>query len=83
MAHWDETAEVVVIGSGLAGLAAAIEARLAGAQVLVLEKMPITGGNTRISDGGLATPNNFLQIQRNIKDSPQLFFEDMVQAGLG
>jgi aspartate oxidase len=45
--------------------------------------MPITGGNTRISDGGLAAPNNFLQRQRNIQDSPQLFFEDMMQAGLG
>lgn len=82
MNHWDETTQVVVIGSGLAGLAAAIEARLAGSEVLVLEKMPITGGNTRISDGGLAAPNNFLQRQQNIQDSPQLFFEDMMQAGL-
>jgi flavocytochrome c len=83
MNQWDETNEVVIIGSGLAGLAAAIEARLAGTQVLVLEKMPITGGNTRISDGGLAAPNNFLQIHQNIQDSPQLFFEDMMKAGLG
>lgn len=32
--QWDETFDVVVIGSGFAGLAAAIEARLAGASVL-------------------------------------------------
>jgi len=82
MKHWDETTEVAVIGSGLSGLAAAIEARQAGARILVLEKMPITGGNTRISDGGLAAPNNFMQIQHHIEDSPQLFFEDIMRAGL-
>ncbi len=38
--RWDETYDVVVIGSGFAGLAAAIVARLAGASVCVLEKMP-------------------------------------------
>ena len=34
---WDETYDIVVIGSGFAGLAAAIEARQAGASVIVLE----------------------------------------------
>jgi len=36
---WDEAADVVIIGSGFAGLAAAIEARNAGATVTLLEKM--------------------------------------------
>ena len=80
---WDEETEVVVIGSGLAGLAAAIEAGEAGAQVIVLEKMKITGGNTRISDGALAAPCNHLQTRAGIKDSARLFFEDMQRAGLG
>ena len=53
MITWDEQTDVIVIGSGVAGCAAAIEARNAGASVLVLEKMKITGGNTRISDGGV------------------------------
>lgn len=50
----DETVDVIVIGSGLAGLSAAFEAKTAGADVIVLEKMKITGGNSRISDGDLA-----------------------------
>jgi len=83
MMHWDEQTDVVVIGSGLAGLAAAIEARKAGASVVVFEKMPLTGGNTRISDGGLAAPGNYLQKRRGIPDSPELFYEDMAKAGLG
>ena len=49
---WDERFDVVVIGSGFAGLAAAIEARLAGASVCVLEKMRVIGGNS-ISNGGI------------------------------
>lgn len=35
---WDETFDVIVVGSGFAGLAAAIEAKKAGANVIVLEK---------------------------------------------
>ena len=83
MTKWSESADVVVIGSGLAGLAAAIEAAQAGATVAVFEKMKITGGNTRISDGALAAPGNYLQKERNLEDSIELFCDDMMRAGLG
>lgn len=83
MSNWHAEADVIIIGSGLAGLAAAIEARHAGAGVIVFEKMKITGGNTRISDGALAAPGNFLQVRRNIDDSPRRLFDDMRRAGLG
>lgn len=53
-AKWDETHDVVVIGSGFAGLAAAIEAKKAGADTVVLEKMPTAGGNS-IINGGILT----------------------------
>ena len=49
MLDCDEQVDVVIIGSGVAGLSAAIEASEAGASVIVLEKMKVTGGNTRIS----------------------------------
>ncbi len=81
--QWDEETDVVVIGSGLAGLCAAIEVVEAGASVVVLEKMKVPGGNTAISDGGVAAPNNYLQKERGIEDSSQLFFDDMLRAGLG
>ena len=61
MTEWDEQTDILVVGSGVAGLSAAIEARQAGADVIVLEKMKVTGGNTRISDGGLAAPGNPIQ----------------------
>lgn len=50
---WDVEADVVVIGMGAAGSAAAIEAHESGAHVVVLEKLSggIEGGNTRVSGG--------------------------------
>ena len=83
MFTWDEQTDVIIVGSGLAGLAAAIEAAEAGAKVIVFEKMKITGGNTRIADGALSAAGNFLQKKQGIEDSPELFYNDMLQAGLG
>jgi flavocytochrome c len=80
---WHEKADVVIIGSGFAGLAAAIEAANAGASVIVLEKMKGRGGNSVISDGLVAAAGSALQIEQGIKDSPQTMFEDMLRAGLG
>ncbi|MFW2366426.1 MAG: FAD-dependent oxidoreductase, partial [Desulforhopalus sp.] len=79
--EWDDQADVVVIGSGLAGLSAAIEARTRGSTVIVLEKMNVSGGNSRISDGGLAAPGSFLQQRKGIQDSPELFYQDILKAG--
>lgn len=83
MLEWDEQKDIVIIGSGLAGLCAAMEASDAGASVMVLEKMKVTGGNTRISDGGVAAPNNYLQKQRGIQDSAERLYEDMLRSGGG
>ncbi len=83
MTRWDETFDVIVVGAGFAGLTAAIEARNAGARVVVLEKMKAPGGNSIISDGGVAAAGTPLQKQHGIEDSPELFYNDMLQAGLG
>jgi flavocytochrome c len=80
---WDEETDIVVIGSGLAGLAAAIEAKIAGCSVIVLEKMKGYGGNSTISDGVMAAAGTVMQADRGIEDSPQLMYADMVKAGLG
>lgn len=80
--EWDEQVDVIVIGSGLAGLSAAIEARKLGSTVIVFEKMKVSGGNSRISDGGLAAPGNFMQQRLGIQDSPESLYHDMLKAGL-
>ena len=49
----DEQYDLVVVGSGMAGLAAADVAGRAGAKVLVLEKLSYVGGSTRVCGGGL------------------------------
>ena len=80
---WDEETDIVVIGSGLAGLAAAIEAKNAGCSVIVLEKMKGYGGNSAISDGVMAAAGTAMQAEAGIEDSPQLMYADMLKAGLG
>ena len=50
-------ADVVVVGSGAAGLAAALSASEKGASVVVLEKMPTIGGNTLVSSGFFNAPD--------------------------
>jgi flavocytochrome c len=72
--------EILVVGSGYAGLSAAIEAKLAGASVLVVEKMAAPGGNSIISDGGIAAVNTSEQKEQGIIDSIDLMVADMRKA---
>jgi flavocytochrome c len=80
--RWDETTDVVVLGSGFAGLAAAIEAYNAGVSVVIFEKMDAPGGNSIISDGGIAAAGTEMQKKLGIKDSAELMYRDMLKAGL-
>lgn len=71
-AKWDEEVDVIVVGSGFAGLAAAAEAKNANAgNVIVLEKMRAPGGNSVINGGIFAVPGNPAQVKLGIKDSPR------------
>ena len=47
--RWDREADVVVVGFGGTGAAAALEAHDNGAKVLIIEKAPMAGGSTAIS----------------------------------
>ena len=79
---WDETYDVVVVGSGFAGLAAAYEAKKAGASVIVLEKMRTPGGNSIINGGVVSAAGSPMEEKEGIKDSPDLLYKDMLTAGL-
>ncbi|WP_297281556.1 flavocytochrome c [uncultured Anaerococcus sp.] len=76
-----QDADVVVVGGGGAGFAAAVTAKENGANVVLLEKMPQTGGNTLISGGEMAAPENELQEKEGIEDSKELFADDVKEAG--
>jgi flavocytochrome c len=80
---FDEEYDVVVIGTGFAGLAAAAKASQRGYKVLVVEKMGRIGGNSVINGGAFAVPNNADQKKFGIKDSGELFIKDCLKAGLG
>jgi len=75
------TADVIVIGAGGAGLTAAITAADNGASVIVLEKMPIQGGNTLISGGEYAAPGNWIQTEEGIEDNAEQFYNDILKGG--
>jgi 3-oxosteroid 1-dehydrogenase len=66
---WDLTTDVVVMGSGGAGLAAAISARVSGAKVLLIEKSDKIGGTTAVSGGIIWVPLNHHMEEAGIKDS--------------
>jgi succinate dehydrogenase/fumarate reductase flavoprotein subunit len=74
-----EKHDVVVIGTGLAGLTTAIEASESGAKVLVLEKVSRnkSGGNSRLSAGIIATPSE------NTKEAKDGYYEDFMKKSMG
>ena len=80
---FDKVTDVIVIGSGFAGLAAALEAKEKGANVMLLEKMPAFGGNSAINGGAFAVAGSPLQEKEGIKDSPELMLQDMIKSGRG
>ncbi len=52
---WDMTYDVVVVGGGFAGLAASYESATQGANTLLIDKMPVLGGNSQINGGVYAS----------------------------
>ncbi|MGO4287913.1 FAD-dependent oxidoreductase, partial [Bosea sp. TAB14] len=60
--------DLVVVGSGAAGLMAALSAAVAGATVLVLERSPLIGGTSAISGGQIWSPLNALMERAGAAD---------------
>jgi fumarate reductase flavoprotein subunit len=73
----DRTFDVVVVGGGGAGLAAAIEARSAGCEVVLLEKNAKLGGSTTWSVGSITSTGTPHQRRAGIEDRPQDHYQDM------
>lgn len=79
---WDEECEVLVVGSGYTGLAAALSALEGGAQVKVIEKTAMVGGNSALAAGDMAVLNSSVQKREGVQDSVEAFVNDMLVAGL-
>src|SRR5690349_23601716 len=73
--------DVVVIGAGLAGFCASLEALASGRTVLLLEKQPEVGGSTVLSGGAMAFAGTEGQAEAGIEDSADLLREDLLRVG--
>ncbi|HVM65165.1 MAG TPA: FAD-dependent oxidoreductase, partial [Acidimicrobiales bacterium] len=67
--RWDRVADVIVVGSGAAGLTAATLAYDGGADVVLLEKAPLIGGTTGVSGGMPWIPLNRHMADVGVRDS--------------
>lgn len=74
-------ADVVVIGAGGAGLAAAVTANQAGASVIVLEKTPKVGGNTIMAGGALNAVDEGSETALANNDSVELHYKQTFEGG--
>ena len=78
--RWDFTADVVIVGAGVAGLPAAITARDLGASVIVVDENFDIGGRGMLSGGRIQLGGGHaLQQKLGIKDTPEQVFKDWVR----
>lgn len=73
-------ADIIVIGGGIAGLAAAIEASAAGRRILVIEANSVGGGHA-VKAGGFALVGTPLQEKKGYRDSPEIAERDLLAWG--
>ncbi len=73
---WSESADVVIVGSGIAGLSLALHLRRAGMQVMVVTKGQVDEGSTLWAQGGIAAA-------LAEEDSPEDHLQDTLVAGAG
>lgn len=73
--------DVLVVGAGACGLAAAIAAHDAGAGVVIIEKLDRPGGNSSLSTGSVPAAGTRFQREAGIADSPELFLADLTRTG--
>jgi flavocytochrome c len=74
-------ADVIIVGAGISGLSAALEAARGGARVLVVDMASVFGGHAVMSEGELSIIGTPLQQSRNIRDNPDLAYQDFIEWG--
>lgn len=79
----DGVSQVIVVGGGLAGLTATIDAVKHGASVTIIEKEGQLGGNSAKATSGINGAGTEAQKVKGIKDSVKLFIDDTIASGDG
>lgn len=79
----EDSYDVVIVGGGGAGMAAALQAKEEGVNPVILEKMPIAGGNTLKSSAGMNASETKFQEAQGVEDSNDTFFEETLEGGGG
>lgn len=83
IADLKDSYDFVVIGSGAAGMTAAIQAQELGLDVAILEKLEVLGGNSNRASSGMNAVETFVQLNHGIVDSQESFYEDTLKGGHG
>ena len=78
---WDDEFDIVIVGAGGAGLAAAVIAAQKGLKAVLLEKEAFIGGSSALCGGKWAVADTAEQRAKGIKDSPEIFLADMLKTG--
>jgi fumarate reductase flavoprotein subunit len=74
--------DVIIVGGGAAGLAAAVEAGQAGVEVVLFEKLGMVGGSTLLSGGALSGSGHQFQLEAGLTDdSPEIHLQDIMREG--
>ena len=78
-----DQADVIVVGAGGSGISAAVRAETLGANVILIEKMPVIGGATALNAGTLIATGSRFQKEslKETKDSPELAAKDIFRVG--
>lgn len=72
--------DIVVFGSGIAGLSAAVEAQYCGAEVILVEKQGVIGGSSALCGGKIIAAGSKEQKKQGILDTPQMLFDFLKKA---
>lgn len=73
--------DVIIIGSGSAGLVSAIQAYELGLKPIIIEKMPSIGGNTKRASSGMNATETTVQQKKGIQDTTTSFYDDTYRIG--
>ncbi|MGL5747367.1 MAG: FAD-dependent oxidoreductase, partial [Weissella cibaria] len=83
IADLQDSYDFVVIGSGAAGMTAAIQAQELGLKVAIFEKLEALGGNSNRASSGMNAVETFVQLDHGVIDSQESFYEDTLKGGGG